>query len=91
MNVWLSSTKKLPVIGFLNKVLGMVLNGIVGILLICLISYGLTLIIPMDLSISNTLVEIMQLDNPEVTSISKFFYENNFLLAIIAFFQELFV
>lgn len=86
-----SFVEKLPVIGFLNKVFGMVLNGIVGILLICLISYGLTLIIPMDLSISNTLVEVMQLDNPEVTSISKFFYENNFLLAIIAFFQELFV
>ena len=67
----------------------MALNGIVGLLLICLISYGLTLIIPLDLGISNTLVDIMQLDNPEVTSVSKFFYENNFLLIIIAFFQEL--
>ena len=45
----------------------------------------------MDLSISNTLIEVMQLNNPEVSSVSKFFYENNFLLALIAFFQELFV
>ena len=84
-----SFVEKLPIIGALNKILGMALNGIVGLLLICLISFGLTLIIPLDLGISNTLVDIMQLDNPEVTSVSKFFYENNFLLIIIAFFQEL--
>jgi hypothetical protein len=84
-----SFVEKLPIIGALNKILGMALNGIVGLLLICLISYGLTFIIPLDLGISNTLIDIMQLDNPEVTSVSKFFYENNFLLIIIAFFQEL--
>lgn len=91
LNKLFEFVEKIPVVGFLNKLLGMVVNGIIGLLLICMISYGLTLIIPLNLPISNTLIDIMYLENQEVFTISKFFYENNFLLIIIIFFQELFV
>ena len=90
LNKIFEKLEEIPFVGGLNKLLGVVLNLAIGLLVICVISYGLTFLVSLDNGISKWLVETMALDNPEVKSISKFFYENNFLIKIIAFFQGLF-
>ena len=80
----------IPLVGILNKLLGVGLNLIIGLVIICVLSYGLTFLVPLDNSISSWLVKTMGLENSEFMSISKYFYEHNFLLKIIAFFQKLF-
>lgn len=76
--------EQIPFVGFLNKVLGGVLNGFLGFLLICIISYGFTFLIPLDNVLSTFIIEQMELYDSQVVTISKHIYENNLLLKLIA-------
>ena len=85
------SLEQIPFVGILNKLLGTVLNAFIGLVIVCLISYAITCIIPLNNEVSTFLVETMRLEDQEVFTISKYFYENNFLLVIITAIQSLFV
>lgn len=76
--------EQIPFVGTLNKLCGGVLNGFLGVLLICIISYGFTFIVPLDNGFSSFIIEQMELYDNQVVTLSKYFYENNFLLKIIA-------
>ncbi len=83
--------EQIPFVGTLNMILGGIINGIIGIILVCFITYIFTFIVPTDTGASTWLVSTMCLDEPDVFTLSKFFYENNFLLALIAIVQKWFV
>lgn len=91
LNKLFESLEQVPVIDSVNKLLGAVINAAIGILFVCLISYGLTFVIPLDNSVSTWLIETMKLNENDVFTISKFFYQNNFLTKIITWIQNLFL
>ena len=84
------SLEQIPFVGVTNKLMGTILNAFIGFVIVCVISYGITCLIPLNNEISSFLIETMRLEDSEVFTISKFFYENNFLLTIIAAIQSLF-
>lgn len=83
--------EQIPFVGFVNKILGCFIGTLKGVLLVCMITFVFTLIIPLDNGVSRFLVEQMRLENSSIFTFSKFMYENNFLLGLIAFIQKLFV
>ena len=91
LNKLFESLEQVPVIDSVNKLLGAVINAAIGILFVCLISYGLTFVIPLDNSVSTWLIETMKVNENDVFTISKFFYQNNFLTKIITWIQNLFL
>ena len=91
LNKLFKTLEQIPLIKVVNRTIGGLLGGIVGILLICLISFGITFIIPLDTSFSNFLIDTLRLENPDVMTLSKYIYQENFLLVIITFIQNLFV
>ena len=82
--------EQIPFVGVINKVLGALVSGAMGLFVICFISYVITLIVPTGNELSNWLVETMRLNDSEVFTISKYFYENNFLVKLIAIIQKMF-
>ena len=70
--------------------MGALVSGAMGLVAICFISYVITLIVPTGNELSNWLVETMRLNDGEVFTISKYFYENNFLVKLIAIIQKMF-
>ena len=82
--------EQIPFVGVINKVLGALVSGAMGLVVICFISYVITLIVPTGNELSNWLVETMRLNDSEVFTISKYFYENNFLVKLIAIIQKMF-
>lgn len=86
---FLNILAQIPFVGFFNRLLGGIVNGFIGVAIVCLISYIFTMIVPLDNSFSVWLSETMRLDNKDVFTLSKYFYENNFLVNIIAFLQGL--
>lgn len=91
LNKIFETLEQVPVIDSVNKLLGAAINAVIGLLFVCLISYGLTFVIPLDNSVSTWLIETMKLKENDVFTISKFFYENNFLTLIITWIQNLFL
>lgn len=83
--------ENITIIKTVDRILGVVLNLIRGLVLVCLLSYIITLIVPTGNGLANYFIKQMALDDKNVFTISKFFYENNFLLIIIAWIQSLFV
>ena len=81
--------EKLPLIGTANKVLGAILNGVIGVIVVCFITFGITLIIPFSNEFATWFADTIMLNDPETATIAKFFYENNFILKIIAYLQSL--
>ena len=73
-------------IRFSNRLLGGVLSLAIGFIIVCIITYGITLLVPLDNGISAWLVSEMKLEEDTMT-VSKFFYENNFLAYFIAYIQ----
>ena len=71
-----------------NRLLGGVLSLFIGFIIVCLITYGISFLLPMENALSNWLVSEMKLKEDTMT-VSKFFYENNFLAYIINFVQSL--
>lgn len=82
--------KSLPLVGFVNSLLGGVLYLAMGIILICLISYGLTFVVSMGNSASDWLITQMTLNDEAKTCISEYIYNQNFFLKIISFIMNLF-
>lgn len=91
LNKLFESLEQIPLIGSVNKLLGGAINLVIGVLFICLISYGLTFVVPLDNQFSTWVIETMKLNENDVFTISKFFYENNFLTKIITWIQNLFL
>ena len=91
LNRLFAAIEQIPFVGIINTLLGGVLNGVIGVLFVCLLTYMFTFIIPTDSSVSAWLVQTMRLDEPDIFTLSKFFYENNFLLTLIAWIQKWFV
>lgn len=85
-----AAIEQIPFVGVINKVLGALVSGAMGLVVICFISYVITLIVPTGNELSNWLVETMRLNDSEVFTISKYFYENNFLVKLIAIIQKIF-
>ena len=71
-----------------NRLLGGVLSLFIGFIIVCLITYGISFLLPMENALSNWLVSEMKLKEDTMT-VSKFFYENNFLAYIINYVQSL--
>lgn len=88
LNRLFKSFEQIPLIKVVNKLCGGLLGVVIGFLLVCLISYGLTFVIPLDLPISNWLINNMKL-NEETFTISKYLYNENILLIIISYIQGL--
>lgn len=76
-----------PFLSTVDKVLGLVLYGTVGLLLVFLISYGISFIIPLDNSFSRWLVTQLHLED-DVFTLSKFVYNHNFIVPIFAWFSR---
>lgn len=81
--------EKLPFIGTANKILGAIFNGVVGLVVVCFITFLITLIIPFSNEFSTWFSETIMLNDPETFTLAKYFYENNFVLKIIAYIQSL--
>ena len=81
--------EQIPLISSLNKLLGFVINGALGVLTIMVISFVLTMVLPLNETLSNWFADTMMLNDTHVFTISKYFYTENFLLKIIAFIQSL--
>lgn len=81
---------EVPLLKTINLVFGGLLGACSGIIVICFISYAFTFIIPLDNQLSIYLVDQMKL-NEDVFTLSKYIYNNNFLLYIITFIQGLLV
>lgn len=81
----LAIMEQIPFVGLLNKISGGILNGFIGVLLIGLICYAITFIVCLDNQVSLFFIEQMSLCDEQVTTISKYMYENNLLLKIIAY------
>ena len=77
------------VVGAVDKLLGAVLNGIVGLFIVYLITYIISFVIVFENPISTWLSTQMQLGT-DVPTISKFFYENNLIAGLISWIQGLF-
>ena len=88
LNKLFKSFEQIPLLKFVNRFFGGILGLVVGVLLVCMISYALTFIIPLDLPISNWFIENMKL-NEETFTISKYLYNENILLIIISYIQGL--
>jgi hypothetical protein len=84
-----SKLEDLPIIGGLNKLLGGALNGVLGLFSVFVITYLITIVVPMWPAFSNWFADTVLLNDPEVKTFAKFCYEHNFLLKIIAWIQEL--
>lgn len=82
--------EQIPVIKVTNKLAGGVLGFFGGLLIVYLISFGLTFVISLHNDISDVLIKTMCL-NTDTFTFSKFIYNENLLLKIIAFIQNLFV
>ncbi len=91
LNKLFGALEKIPLIKAVDKTLGVVLSVLKGALLILVITYVFTFIVPLDNCFSNFLVNQMALGDDHVFTISKFLYEKNFLLSLIALIQKLFV
>lgn len=83
--------EQIPFVGFTNKILGCLIGTFKGFLLVCMITFVFTLIIPLDNGISRFLVDQMRLENQSIFTFSKFLYENNFLLILISLIQKIFI
>lgn len=82
--------EQIPIISSLNKIGGLLLNGVCGFIFVCIISFALTIVMPLNETLSNWLSDTMMLNDSLVFTISKYFYEQNFLVKIFAFIQSLF-
>ena len=89
LNKILNALLKIPLLGFVNKLAGGVLNAAIGVVVVCFISYGLTMLMTTNEAIATWLTQTMALNDESVTSISKYFYQNNFVAQVIAFLQTL--
>ena len=74
---------KLPLIGPLNRLLGAALNCLFGLFVICMITFGITLFVPISPTFASWFAETIKLNDPEAFTLAKFFYENNFLVKIL--------
>ena len=81
--------EQIPIISSLNKILGFVLNGALGVLTVFIISFVLTMVLPLSETLSNWFADTIMLNDTHVFTISKYFYTENFLLKIIAYIQSL--
>lgn len=91
LNKLFTSLEQIPIIKVVNKSIGGILGAFTGFLLVCLISFALTFIIPIDFSISEWLIKVMKLGEPDVMTFSKYLYQENILLKIISYLQNLIV
>lgn len=82
---------QVPVFSFVNKLLGGALSGIIGLAIVCGISYVITLLMPFNEAFATWISNTIMLDDPNVFTFSKFIYQNNLLLMLITFIQGLFI
>ena len=82
--------EQIPFVGLINKVLGALVSGAMGLVVICFLTYVITLIVPTGNELSTWFVETMRLNDSEVFTISKYFYEHNFLVKLITIIQKIF-
>ena len=68
----------------IDKVGGLLLGAVVGFIIISAVSLGISAIVSAGGNLANFFVTQMHLDEPDVVSISKYFYDQNFLISIIA-------
>ena len=87
LNKILKNLAKLPIINPLNRLAGALLNGVIGLISVCLILYLITLILPFSSEFSVWFSETIMLNDPEVFTLSKFLYENNLLLKLLELIQ----
>ena len=81
--------EQIPLISSINKFLGFVLNTALGVLFVMVISFVLTMVLPLSETLSTWFADTVMLNDTHVFTISKYFYTENFLLKIIAFIQSL--
>ena len=89
LNKILNSLIKIPLIGMLNSLAGGVINAAIGVVVVCLISYGISFLIPVNETLGTWLTNTMALNDDSVTSISKYLYQNNYIAKIIVYLQTL--
>ena len=82
---------QIPVLSFVNKILGGLFSGVIGLFIVCGITYVITLIMPFNEGFQTFITNTLMLDDPNAMSFSKFIYQNNLLLLLITFIQNLFV
>ena len=78
---------KKPVIGKTNRILGAIFSLVVGVFLVCIISYGLTFFAGLNNNFSAWLDKTMKIGEDTFT-LSKFIYNNNFIGYLITWIQS---
>ncbi len=77
---------KKPVAGPINRLLGALINLVVGVFIVCLISYGLTFVAGLNAQFSDWFNTTMKAEE-ETFTISKFIYNHNFIGYVINWIQ----
>jgi|SRR5574344_1193040 uncharacterized membrane protein required for colicin V production len=75
----LKKLKEIKIIKWADKLLGVIAYGVVGILIISVVSYSLTFVVSMNNSVSDWLIAQLHLADDTIMTPSKWIYEYNLL------------
>ena len=75
--------ENLPIVGALNRLVGGVFSGLIGLFIVSLITFLISLILPFSNEFASWYSSTIMLDDPNTFTFAKFIYENNFIAKLI--------